>query len=189
MRETVSSPRFATQTAPPPMVSPSGRSPTGSSRSPAARDGVDAGDRVVGGVGHPHRAAAVDRAHGLPADADRRAVDGAVARVDPHDRPVALIHDPAGESNAAIEKEFQRLADKAQETRDNLSELDPPDDAKEEFDALLAALEEGTSDLEAVAEAAGSDDPAKAAEAAQDLVKSGTKIQQAETELQQAVDG
>lgn len=95
----------------------------------------------------------------------------------------------AGESNAAIEKEFQRLADKAQETRDNLSELDPPDDAKEEFDRLLAALDEGTSDLEAVAEAAGSDDPAKAAEAAQDLVKSGTKIQQAETKLQQAVDG
>ncbi len=48
-----------------------------------------------------------------------------------------------GKSNAAIEKEFQNLADKAQETHDNLAELDPPDDAKEEFDTLLAALRRG----------------------------------------------
>jgi hypothetical protein len=99
------------------------------------------------------------------------------------------INGAEGQSNAAIEKEFQKLADKAQQTRANLSELDPPDDAKQEFDALLAALDDGTADLNAVAKAAGSNDPAKAAEAAQDLVKSGTKIQEAETKLQQAVDG
>src|SRR5918995_268585 len=65
------------------------------------------------------------------------------------------INGAEGQSNAAIRKEFQNLADKAQETRDNLSELDPPDDAKQEFDALLAALDDGTADLNAVAKAAG----------------------------------
>ena len=99
------------------------------------------------------------------------------------------INGAGGKSNAAIEKEFQNLADKAQETRDNLAELDPPDDAKEELDALLAALREATDDLKQVAKAAGDNDPAKAAQAAQELVTSGTKIQEAETELQQAVDG
>ena len=92
-------------------------------------------------------------------------------------------------SNEAISQEFDKLAAKAEETRANLSELDPPEDAKDEFDKLLAALEDGTDDLKAVAEAAKDGDPAAAAQASQDLVKSGTEIQNAETALQKAVDG
>ena len=95
----------------------------------------------------------------------------------------------AGKSNNELANEFNKLADKAQQTRDNLSELDPPEDAKEEFDKLLSSLQDGTDDLKAVAQAAKDGDPQAAAEASQDLVQSGTEIQKAETALQQAVDG
>ncbi len=94
-----------------------------------------------------------------------------------------------GQSNAAIAKEFDKLASKAQETRDNLAELDPPEDAKEEFDNLVSALKDGANDLKAVAEAARDGNPAEARQAGQDLVKSGSAVQEAETNLQKAVDG
>jgi hypothetical protein len=94
-----------------------------------------------------------------------------------------------GQSNEAIAKEFDKLASKAQETRDNLADLDPPDDAKEEFDNLVSALKDGTADLKAVADAARDGNPAKARQAGQDLVESGTAVQEAETKLQKAVDG
>ena len=95
----------------------------------------------------------------------------------------------SGKSNEAIAKEFENLARKARQTRANLAKLDPPDNAREEFDALLSALGDGSDDLGAVAAASREDDPAKAAEAAQELVKSGTRIQEAETDLKKEVDG
>jgi hypothetical protein len=95
----------------------------------------------------------------------------------------------AGKSNDAIAKEFDTLADKAQETRTNLADLEPPEDAKESFDKLLASLKEGTDNLRAVAKAAKDGDPVAAREASQDLVASGQEIQKAESDLQKAVDG
>ena len=94
-----------------------------------------------------------------------------------------------GQSNDAIATEFQQLADKAQQARDNLAELDPPGDAKESFDNLLSSLQKGTDNLRAVAVAAKDGDPQAARQAANDLVASGQEIQKAETELQQDVDG
>ena len=95
----------------------------------------------------------------------------------------------AGESNDAIAKQFEGLADKAQQARNNLADLEPPEDAKESFDELLSSLQDGTDDLRAVASAAKDGDPQAARQAAQDLVSSGEEIQKAETELQKAVDG
>ena len=94
-----------------------------------------------------------------------------------------------GKSNEAIAKEFDQLADKAQETRRNLADLEPPEDAKDAYDELLTALEGGTDDLRAVAEAARDSDPQAAARASEDLVEAGEEIKQAETALQRAVDG
>src|SRR5262245_49771376 len=82
----------------------------------------------------------------------------------------------AGKSNDQLANEFNKLADKAQQTRDNLSELEAPGDAKDEFDKLLSALQDGTDDLKSVAKAAKDGDPQAAAEASQDLVQSGTEI-------------
>jgi hypothetical protein len=85
--------------------------------------------------------------------------------------------------------EFDRLAAKTKKTRDNLADLDPPDDAQDEMDKLLSGLEGVTRDLSAVADAVRAKDPAEQADAAQQLVKSSAEVQQAETALQQAVEG
>jgi ABC-type transporter Mla subunit MlaD len=95
----------------------------------------------------------------------------------------------AGQSNDAIAREFDKIADTAEQTRSDLAELDPPDDAKEEFDTLLASLEQGVDDLRAVASAAKSDNPAKANEAVRDLARTGQEITEAENALKKAVDG
>ena len=86
-------------------------------------------------------------------------------------------------------REFDQLADRTRETRANLAKLDPPDDAKEEFQALLKELDRVTNDLNAVASAARSKDVAAQRKAAEDLVKSSTEVQRAESQLKQAVDG
>jgi hypothetical protein len=96
----------------------------------------------------------------------------------------------AGErSNAKIAKEFNQIADTAEQTRTDLADLDPPEDARDEFDKLLAALEKGVGDLRSVAKAAKSNNPQEANKAVEDLAKSGQEITTAETALKEAVDG
>jgi hypothetical protein len=85
--------------------------------------------------------------------------------------------------------EFDRLAAKTKQTRDNLADLDPPDDAQDEMDTLLAGLDRVTDDLSGVADAVRSKDPVKQQNAAKRLVKSSADVQQAESALQQAVEG
>jgi hypothetical protein len=94
-----------------------------------------------------------------------------------------------GQSNAAIAKELDGIADAADKARADIAELEPPEDAKKEFDTLLAALDTGVEDLRTMADAAKSNDPAKAQAAAQELVQSGQKITTAENALKTAVDG
>jgi len=100
-------------------------------------------------------------------------------------RPLSELKTGTG-TNAA---QFDKLADRTGETRDNLADLDPPDDAQDEMDVLLAGLERVTADLSAVADAVRSKDPVKQREAAKRLVRSSAGVQQAERALQQAVDG
>jgi methyl-accepting chemotaxis protein len=94
-----------------------------------------------------------------------------------------------GQSNEAISKEFEKIADTAQQTRADLGDLDPPEDAKDEFDKLLSSLDKGVDDLRAVASAAKSNSPQKANQAVQDLAKTGQEITEAENALKKAVDG
>ena len=95
----------------------------------------------------------------------------------------------AGESNQQIANKFDEIADTAEQTRTDLAALEPPEDAKEEFDQLLAALKKGVADLRAVADAATSNDPAATAQAVSDLSESGAEITKAEAALKDAVDG
>jgi 23S rRNA A2030 N6-methylase RlmJ len=85
--------------------------------------------------------------------------------------------------------EFDRLADRTRQTRENLADLDPPGEAQEEMDRLLTGLEGVTQDLSAVADAVRSKDPVKQQRAAKRLVESSEAVQQAETALKQAVEG
>src|SRR5918994_7975610 len=100
-------------------------------------------------------------------------------------KPLAELQTGVGSSA----REFDRLADGTRETRQNLADLDPPDEAQDEMDKLLAGLEGVTRDLSAVADAVRAKDPTEQAVAAKQLVESTTEVQRAETALQQAVDG
>jgi hypothetical protein len=112
-------------------------------------------------------------------------------------RPLSSLGDDIGESlsgaegqsNQALATQFDKLADRADQTRKNLAELEPPEDATDQFDELLASLKRATADLRAVGESAREGDPAEAAEATQDLVESGQRVQQAETAFKNAVEG
>jgi hypothetical protein len=84
---------------------------------------------------------------------------------------------------------FARLAERTEQTRANLSKLDAPDGAQDEFDALLGRLDQVTMDLRGVARAERSRDVARQREAAKALVRSSTAVQRAETALKQAVEG
>jgi flagellar basal body rod protein FlgB len=86
-------------------------------------------------------------------------------------------------------REFDLLARRTEATRRNLAKLDPPEDAQDEFDAFLAQLDSVTADLKAVAAAARRRDVAEQRQAAEQLVKSSTRVQRAETALKQAVEG
>lgn len=92
-----------------------------------------------------------------------------------------------GEGMGAQAREFDRLARRTEQTRANLSKLDAPDDAKQEFDKLLTELDQVTDDLNAVADATRSKDVVEQREAAKQLVRSSTEVQRAEAALRAAV--
>jgi methionine synthase II (cobalamin-independent) len=100
-------------------------------------------------------------------------------------RPLSELQTSTGTDAA----QFDKLAQRTGETRDNLADLDPPEDAQDEMDKMLAGLERVTQDLTEVADAVRSKDPVKQQAAAKQLVKSSAEVQQAETALQQAVEG
>jgi hypothetical protein len=89
---------------------------------------------------------------------------------------------------AEIAREFDRMAGAAARTRTNLSELDPPEEAADEFDALLGAIEGGVEDIRAVASAARSENQDRFAEATEALSESAEEISRAEVELKDAVE-
>jgi methyl-accepting chemotaxis protein len=95
----------------------------------------------------------------------------------------------AEQSNQEIADEFGRIAETAEQTRTNLSELQPPEDARDEFEELLGALREGVSNMRAVSDAADNDNPEAAREAAEELARSGEEINAAEEDLKDAVEG
>jgi hypothetical protein len=82
---------------------------------------------------------------------------------------------------------FDRLARRTAATRRNLEKLDPPDGARDEFDAMLARLDSVVSDLRRVARTARGHDVVKQRRAARALVRSSTAVEQAETRLKAAV--
>jgi hypothetical protein len=95
-----------------------------------------------------------------------------------------LASKPGGE----IAREFDRIADTAAQTRADLAELDPPEDARDEFDELLAAIEDGVEDIRGVADAARSENQDRFLEATRALSESGQEISEAENALKDAVD-
>ena len=95
----------------------------------------------------------------------------------------------AGESNEELAARYEGLADKLDQVGDNLSGLEPPDDAREQLDELIDALAEGSERLRALGDAAEEGRPSEANAAASELVAAGERLREAETALRSAVDG
>lgn len=94
-----------------------------------------------------------------------------------------------GRSNRAIAKEFRGIADMVEQTRLDLARLDPPEDAKDEFNRLLSGLDQRVQDLNGVAAAVKKGSPSAASRALRAVSRTDEKILDAERALRQAVDG
>ena len=100
-------------------------------------------------------------------------------------RPLSELGQGLGTNPAA----FDRLAKSTSQTRRNLAKLDAPEDARDEFEALLGRLDAVTADLTEVASAERSRDVVRQRRAAKELVRSSAAVERAETALKQAVEG
>jgi hypothetical protein len=92
-----------------------------------------------------------------------------------------------GQGMGTQASEFDRLARRTEQTRANLAKLEAPEDARTEFDTLLASLNRVTGDLSAVADATRSKDVVRQKRAAKRLVRSSGEVQRAEADLRRAV--
>jgi hypothetical protein len=98
------------------------------------------------------------------------------------------ISEGGEQSNREIAGDFRRTAEVWEQTRTDLSRLEPPEDAREEFGELLDALEGGVADLRAAARAARSNDPEAFDEARDALEESSEEIGEADRALKDAVE-
>src|ERR687897_2225081 len=89
--------------------------------------------------------------------------------------PIAELGDGLG----TRPENYDRLADRARETRRNLARLEAPEGAAEELDALVAGLDDVTTSLMGVARAARSDDPVRERRAAPGLPRSNEGVPRA----------
>jgi methyl-accepting chemotaxis protein len=127
---------------------------------------------------------------GDDSDDFREAYNAAIERLSSVSQDIgSATEEASGRSNKAIAKEFNRIADTTERTRSKLAGLEPPDDAKDEFDELLGHLKTGVDDLRSVADAARSSNPRAARRAVKELAQSSREIGQAEDALKHAVDG
>jgi hypothetical protein len=96
--------------------------------------------------------------------------------------------DISSKSGPQISREFDRIAESADRTRFELSNLEPPEGAQDELDALVAAIDDGIDDLRAVARAAKQENQQRYVDATEALSESGEEISRAEMELKDAVE-
>jgi hypothetical protein len=95
---------------------------------------------------------------------------------------------PTTESGGEIGREFDRIADAAAQTRSDLAELEPPEDARDEFDELLAAIREGVRSFRTAADAARERDLDGFRTAQEELSEDAEEISRADEELKDAME-
>jgi hypothetical protein len=105
------------------------------------------------------------------------------------DDVVASLTSAGQGSDRELARELDKYADRAEQTRHNLSELEPPDDTRDQFDDLLAALKQSVVNLRAVGASAREGNPAEAQKATADLIESGQRLRSAESDFRNAVEG
>jgi hypothetical protein len=90
-------------------------------------------------------------------------------------------------STRAIAHQFEDFATALQRTRADLSGLKPPTDAMDEFDAVLAALDDAVRASRRAAHAARAIRPAGQRRAVRDLQRAAEELAEAEDALRRAV--
>jgi len=92
-------------------------------------------------------------------------------------------------SGTPSEDSLSKMADGLADVKTKLSELDPPDDAQDELDALVASLDKNTAQVRKMAKAVKSQDVEQLTAATQAFSTEGAKLVQAEEALRAAVEG
>ena len=95
----------------------------------------------------------------------------------------------AGADPAAASKSLVQLADGLDGVRTKLAALEPPQDAADELDTMLGALDKGTDQVSAMASAAKDGDVEKLTKATEKFSRTGTQLVTAEAQLRTAVEG
>jgi hypothetical protein len=99
-------------------------------------------------------------------------------------RPISELDGDPGAQPA----NYDRLARRTRRTRQNLARLDPPEEAREELQALVRTLDDVTRDLEAVARTTRARDPVLQRRAARRLERSNQEFRRAENAFHRALE-
>lgn len=94
---------------------------------------------------------------------------------------------PTGDP-ATASKSFDRVADKLDGVRADLAALEAPEDAADEFDRMLVAIDRGTKQVRVMARAAKTGNLTKLAKATAGFSATGTKLVSIEQELRTIVE-
>src|SRR4051812_39597956 len=94
----------------------------------------------------------------------------------------------SGKPARTLANRFGDLADRTDQEAGKLRKLDPPNDAKDEYDAFVATLATIADDLRGISKAAAARDPAKARAETRSLLRDAQKTSKAESALRKAVD-
>ena len=93
------------------------------------------------------------------------------------------------EGQAEAEQKLVKMADGLDDVEARLRELEPPSDAKDEYDRMLTALDENIAQVRTMAKAVKSGDLDTLTKATTEFSKKGTELVEAENALRSVVNG
>ena len=93
------------------------------------------------------------------------------------------------DGQAEAEQKLVKMADGLDDVEGRLRALEPPSDAKDEYDRMLAALDANTAQVRTMAKAVKSGDLDKLTKATTEFSKKGTELVAAEEALRTVVNG
>ena len=115
-------------------------------------------------------------------------VDGYNKAVAPLNTMMSDLGTTSASDPAAASKSLNQVADGLDEVKTKLAALEPPSDAKDEFDKMLGALDKGTDQVRDMAAAAKSCNLDKLTKATADFSATGTDLASLEQQLRQVVE-
>jgi hypothetical protein len=92
-------------------------------------------------------------------------------------------------SGSPTKDSLDQMATGLEDVKKRLAALEPPDDAQDELDGMLAAIDAGAADVRKMAKAAKAGDVDKLTAATQEFSAEGAKLVEAEEALRKAVEG